>query len=126
MKEMIKSNGLRISASVRVAETQDGAVLLDVKQGLCFGVNPIGTVIWKHVSEGCEPNQISRHLADTFNISTEQAYNDVQEFLQELKQKQLVKEPDSTERQSGRRSGLVELFVSLSKLVRNRRTNNTE
>lgn len=108
-----KSSDLKISASVRIAETQDGAVLLDVKQGLCFNINPVGALIWKQLSEGCEADQICRNLADRFNISTEQACTDVQEFLQDLREKQLLQDVESTPSQSKRARGLVEVFREL-------------
>ena len=92
MKGAAGSNGLYPSISVRVAETADGAILLDISQGLCFTINPVGAIIWKHIREGYDSCQIAQHLAQIFDISFEQARDDVQDFIDDLKQKQLVHE----------------------------------
>lgn len=85
-----KPVSLRIADSVRLAETQDGAVLLDIRQGLCFSINPVAVLIWKRVSEGCGIDEITEYLASTFTIPKEQARLDAEEFLQTLIEKRLV------------------------------------
>lgn len=126
MSDLNATRALRVSPFVKVSETQDGAVLLDVRQGLCFSMNPIGNLIWKHLSEGWEPAQITQQLADTFKISTEQASNDLQEFLRDLKQRQLVQELESTDLQVVRRGRLTKICVGLWRWVHNGRTNHAE
>lgn len=122
MDQMTKCD-LRISASVRTAETQDGAVLLDVKQGLCFNVNPVGALIWKRICEGLEPRQIADHLVQLFDISPDQATSDVHEFLKDLKHKQLIHERGSPANQTGRRHKFADrLSEFLPKLFRSRAT----
>lgn len=126
MDQMTKCD-LQASASVRTADTQDGAVLLDVKQGLCFNLNPVGALIWKHICEGREPRQIAEHLVQAFNISHDQATSDVHEFLEDLKHKQLVHEHGSPANQTGRRRKFADRFSEfLPKLFRRRATYRSE
>lgn len=125
MNEMSKSD-LKASASVRIAETQDGAVLLDIKQGLCFNINPVGTLIWKQVSEGRETHQIAQLLVELFNIPPEQAHRDVQEFLHDLKRKQLIYEPVSAIQVESRRGVFQTLHEFLPRLFRSRTAQNSE
>lgn len=116
MSQTTTSSGLRVSASARLAETQDGAVLLDVQQGLCFSINPVGTLIWKRVRDGCTVTQIAQHMAETFSISTEQARSDTQEFLEILIEKRLVQQHDRKETGNGQHGWLAETFPWLWKL----------
>ncbi|HEY6249490.1 MAG TPA: PqqD family protein [Candidatus Angelobacter sp.] len=109
---------MQVSESVRLAETQDGAVLLDVKQGLCFSINPVGMLIWKRVSDGCAVTQIVQYLAESFGISTEQASNDTQEFLDVLIEKRLVQQQDRKDTGNDRQGWFAETFPRLWKLVR--------
>lgn len=126
MNLLTTSSGLRVSKSVRLAETQDGAVLLDVKQGLCFSINPVGTLIWKRVSDGCAVTQIVQYLTETFSISPEQARTDTQEFLDSLIEKRLVQELNRKETGNSRRGWVAETFPRLWKLVRSDRTSQLE
>jgi hypothetical protein len=78
------------SASIRECETQDGIVLLDVQHGMCFPLDPIGTLIWKQIKEGSQAAEIAQKIATTCDIPLEQASVDVQEFVQQLQHRQLV------------------------------------
>lgn len=125
MKGTAGGNGLYPSISVRIAETPDGAVLLDITQGLCFSINPVGAIIWKHINEGCDPCQIAQHLVDKFRISSEQAHTDVGEFLQELREKQLLHEFGSTTAQSWRFRIFAEVLRGCWKRNRRKNVNHT-
>jgi hypothetical protein len=90
MKETIESTGLRASASVKVTDTQDGVVLLDVQQGLCFPLDQVGTLIWKRLEQGNQVVEVAQHIAETYQIPIQQALTDVQEFVQQLLAQRLV------------------------------------
>jgi hypothetical protein len=126
MKDFSETVALRVAPSVRLAESKDGAVLLEVGHGVCFGINPVGTIIWKRINEGSEPKQIAQQLAETFNITVEQAYSDVQDFLESLKQKQLLEPLDNMTADSGERGGFTEALRGLWKSVCRCSTNHTE
>lgn len=81
---------LRISGSVREIVNEDGAVLLDIKQGLCFSINPAGTRIWEMVKKGCSVEQIEEALQSEFAISRAQIEDDVRDFMENLITAKLV------------------------------------
>jgi hypothetical protein len=93
MEQLVQGGDLKPSASVRKAESQDGAVLLDVRQGLCFSMNPVAALIWEQLGQGCSPMDIAHNLTKTFDISVEQASVDVQQFVHQLSQLQLLRPP---------------------------------
>jgi hypothetical protein len=68
------------SQSVRQSETQDGAVLLDIRQGLCFSINPVGSRIWNMMKEGQSFDGIVDGLAMEFGVPRQQVCTDVMEF----------------------------------------------
>jgi hypothetical protein len=92
MPETIDKSVLLVSPSVKVTDTQDGVVLLDIEQGLCFPLDQVGTLIWKRLEQGSQVAEISQHIAETFHISLEQAFGDVQEFVQQLQLQHLLRE----------------------------------
>jgi hypothetical protein len=91
MKQGNEQTSLQLSKFVKATETQDGAVLLDIRQGLCFSVNPVGALIWRQLRDGASPIAIAQHLANVCSISCQQAEVDVQEFVEQLKQRQLLR-----------------------------------
>ena len=98
----------RPSNSVREMESQDGAVLLDIQQGLCFSVNPIGSKIWQMMKQELSFDRIVDNLVAEFSIPKEQVRVDVMEFVTLLNQKGLLL---STAKQPARR------FAALRNLI---------
>src|SRR5260370_9057696 len=75
---------MRISENVRTTVNQDGAVLMDIQRGSMLTLNPVGSIIWQQLSDGCSPEQIPERLASVFGIAREQALTDVNEFVEPL------------------------------------------
>jgi hypothetical protein len=98
----------RPSNSVKETENQDGAVLLDIQQGLCFSINPIGSKIWNMMKQEQSFDDIVDNLAAEFSIPKEQIRDDVREFATLLYQKGLL---SSTASQSARRFGALRKFI---------------
>jgi hypothetical protein len=85
-----QATGLLVAPSVKVTDTQDGVVLLDIRGGMCFPLDEVGTLIWKQLELGNQVDEIAQHIADKFQISLTQASGDVQEFVQQLQSKGLL------------------------------------
>lgn len=80
-----------ISDSVRAVETEDGAVLLDIRQGVCLSLTPVAVSIWRMLRREHTFNQIVDSLADQFpNVARAQIYDDTQKFVSELRSKNLL------------------------------------
>ena len=85
----------RVPDTVRSTHNQDGAIVLDVRQGRMFNVNFVGSRILKLLKGGCTESGIVDEIRREFGVSRELAENDVREFLQALKKCHLVEELDS-------------------------------
>src|SRR5690348_8890022 len=82
---------IKLAKSVRETINQDGAVLLDIKQGLCFSMNPVGTKIWEMLKQGCPPAAIVAGLEKEFQgVDRAQLEMDVTEFLNNLHKSKLI------------------------------------
>jgi len=78
------------SPNVRASMNDDGAVLLDIEQGICFSLNPSGATIWKGLSAGQTRNEIAESLKKTFEIVPDaRIIEDLDSFLEELRKKGL-------------------------------------
>jgi hypothetical protein len=82
----------RISEKVRCTHGQDGAVLLDIKQGRIFSLNVVGSRILELLEGGCCESKVVNSISREFEISPEIVENDFREFLTALQSQKLVKE----------------------------------
>jgi hypothetical protein len=92
-----RARGLRVAASVKATDTQDGVVLLDVLGGMCFPLDQVGTLIWKQLELGNQVDGIAQYISDKFQIPLMQASGDVQEFVQQLQSKGLLRDERDTD-----------------------------
>jgi hypothetical protein len=85
----------RVSNTVRSTHNQDGAIVLDVRQGQMFNVNFVGSRILELLTSGSAESAIVDEISREFGVGRELAENDVRDFLQNLKKYQLVEERES-------------------------------
>jgi hypothetical protein len=110
MEHVAQKMALKPSESVREIESQDGAVLLDIRQGLCLSMTPIGMMIWGRLKLNQAPDQIACWLANECpDVPCEKIQDDVVQFVEELKHKGLLvaREEWGQARQSFRLPSLV-------------------
>src|SRR5580658_170707 len=85
----------RVSDTVRSTHNQDGAIVLDVRQGQMFNLNFVGSRILELLKSGSPESVIVDEIGREFGVGRELAENDVREFLRNLKKYQLVEEGES-------------------------------
>jgi hypothetical protein len=84
----------RVSETVRSTHGQDGAVVLDLRQGQMFNLNFVGSRILKLLESGSAQPEIIEEIIREFGISRHLAEIDVQEFLQTLRKHNLIESTD--------------------------------
>jgi hypothetical protein len=93
---LITSEDIVIAPGVRETASEDGAVLLDIEQGICFSLNPVGLKIWELLKKRYSVGQIADALAQDFSVPRSQLLSDVVEFLQSLETKRLIRRSGHT------------------------------
>src|SRR5579864_7855574 len=91
MENPITTEDIVIAPGVRETASEDGAVLLDIEQGICFSLNPVGLKIWELLKTRHSVDEIADDLAQDFPISRSQILSDVVEFLRSLEAKRLIR-----------------------------------
>jgi hypothetical protein len=104
---------IQIPASVRETINQDGAVLLDIKQGLCFSMNPVGAKIWEMLKRDCTLDDIAISLEQEFQVPRAQIEADIAEFVDNLRKQNLVRM--GSEQNMERKGWLARLLSSGSR-----------
>lgn len=82
----------RVAEGVRSTHGQDGAIVLDIRQGQMFNLNLVGSRILELLETGAPQSAIVDQISCEFGVSRNLAENDVRVFLQNLKKCHLVEE----------------------------------
>jgi hypothetical protein len=86
-------NEFSIAPGVRETISEDGAVLLDIEQGICFSLNPAGLKIWELLKQQRSLDEIVDVLGQQFPIPRSQLLSDAAEFIAALESKDLIRRP---------------------------------
>ncbi len=82
-----------VSPDVRSTYSEDGAVLLDIRKGLCYSLNPVAARVWSTVEaspSGVDLRGIVDVMETHYTISREQLERDIKEYLAKLEHTGLV------------------------------------
>lgn len=86
----------RVSSTVRSTHGQDGAIVLDIRQGQMFNLNLAGSRILQLLKAGSGQTEIVDEIVREFGVNRDRAENDVQQFLDTLKNNHLVEGMNQT------------------------------
>jgi hypothetical protein len=75
--------------------TEETAIL-DVKLGIYYGLNPVGTRIWQLIQEPRTVYEVRDALLEEYEVAPERCERDVLALLQELASKGLIEIKDDT------------------------------
>src|SRR5712671_4491146 len=101
LSEQVNDSAIKVAKGVRETVNQDGAVLLDIEQGLCFSLNPVGTRIWEMIKDGRSVDEILDALEQEFRLPRSQLLADVSDFVKQLENKRLVGNQSSPSERHG-------------------------
>ena len=75
---------------VFTSEIDEEVVMMNVDTGRYFGMDDVGSRIWKLLKERIRVKEIVNTLLKEYDVSEEECTNDVIEFLNELKNNNLL------------------------------------
>jgi hypothetical protein len=80
-----------ISSGIRDTANEDGAILLDVEQGLCLSLNVVGAKIWQMLKQNDSAAEIINRLEKEFkDVARNRLIQDYVDFIEDLQKKKLV------------------------------------
>ncbi len=81
----------KIPDNVLFQEVDGEAVLLSLDEGCYYGLDEVGTTIWKLIGEEkLEPEQVVNRLTEIYEVEPEQARGDLDRFLGDLRESGLI------------------------------------
>ncbi len=70
----------------------DETIILQLKNGTYFGLDPVGTRVWQLLNEGLSPAAICVRLGEEFDATPDVLEADVRRFLVELEASEIIAE----------------------------------
>lgn len=81
-----------VAADHQTSVEVDGeSVILDLEEGVYYGLNPTGAQIWEQVQEPTPVKKIAAAITAEYDVDSEQCLVDVIALLQDLEENGLVK-----------------------------------
>jgi Coenzyme PQQ synthesis protein D (PqqD) len=91
------SNDILLSSVVVCSEEnlccdlQGEAVVLNLKSGTYFGLNPLGTRIWELIKEPAKVSDVHHQLLEEYEVDAKQCEAELLLFLNQLQANELIK-----------------------------------
>ncbi len=71
-------------------EIEGEAVLLDLKSGVYYSLNQVGTFIWSLMEKAPSEDEIGRSVAEEYDVEFDEALRDVGELIRDLSKEGLI------------------------------------
>jgi hypothetical protein len=72
---------------------RDETVVLDLRDSTYLATNPTGSLLWRLLERGARRSELVAALVDEFEVDEQTAAPDVDAFLAECRQRELLEEP---------------------------------
>ncbi len=94
---MVSGNSSVVAASEQSSSELDGeAVILNLKSGVYYGLNPVGASIWNLLQQPRTVSEIQSAILAKYSVEPEQCERDLLALLQELEAEGLIEVRDET------------------------------
>lgn len=81
---------IETSPDVLFQELTDQTVLLDLTTGTYFALDPVGSVIWKQLSDHSDTSKAIEAVVSSFAVDSDQVVADFRELIDQLDAEGLV------------------------------------
>lgn len=80
----------KIPDNVLFQEVDGEAVLLSLDEGCYYGLDELGTRIWKLIHQDLDRDQVVAAIVAEYEVEPEQARGDLDAFLSDLRESSLI------------------------------------
>jgi len=81
---------VRVNDDVLFQELQGEAVLLNLKSGVYFGLDPVGTRIWQLFAEHEVLSEVARVVVAEYDVAEDKCSEDLLKLVDDLAKQELV------------------------------------
>lgn len=87
---MLKTT-LQRNDEVIEADIDGDKVMMDIESGNYYGLDPVARRIWEILETPMTANQVAEQLIQEFDVSLDQCQTDIQPFIEDMVNNQLLK-----------------------------------
>ena len=80
-----------IDGSVAFTEVQGELTLLDPRSSVYYGLNRVGTFVWRAIATPLSLREVVKRVVERFEVSAEQAEKDVLALAEDLRHRGLIR-----------------------------------
>ncbi|WP_118840067.1 PqqD family peptide modification chaperone [Salinibacter ruber] len=88
--ELTESSTVKAVDHQTSAEVDGENVVLDLENGVYYGLNPVGTQVWNRIQEPVSIGQIVTDLTSEYDVDYERCFDDVVSLLEDLAENGLI------------------------------------
>ena len=90
MSDLSKSSLITVSKEVVSCDLAGEVAMLDMKDGVYYGLDPVGATIWNAIQKPATVQEVLDTLLEEYEVEEDEAYTDLLELLEELLEKKLI------------------------------------
>jgi len=94
MEELSGSSMISVTKEAVHCDVEDEVVILSMKDGVYYGLNPVGAFIWNQIQKPKRVDEICDLIMGEFDVGREECEADLMELLSELLDKGLIEVSD--------------------------------
>lgn len=88
--KLSKSSIIKVSKEAVHCDVEDEVVILGMKDGVYYGLNPVGAFIWSKIQEPKTVEEIRDLILEEFDVDLEECEADLMELLHDLLENNLI------------------------------------
>jgi hypothetical protein len=88
--ELTESSTIKAVDHHTSAEVDGENVILDLEEGVYYGLNPVGTQVWKRIQDPTPVGKIVTDLTAEYDVDYERCFDDVVSLLEDLAENGLI------------------------------------
>lgn len=92
--KLSKLSVVNVSKDVVHCDVEDEVIILGLKEGIYYSLNPVGTFIWNIIQNPKSLNEIHSAILKEYDIGKEESETDLMELLNELLDKGIIEVTD--------------------------------
>ena len=81
---------VQVSADVLFSQVGDEAVLLNLKSGVYYSLDPVGTLVWTKIARGERLGDVQKALFEQFTVDSDVIWADLATLVTDLTAKGLI------------------------------------
>ena len=90
MTELSRSSKIVVSEDVVSCDLGGETAMLEMKEGVYYGLNEMGTIIWELIQKPVTVQEIIDHILEEYDVDEETCFQDLVELVQEMIKNNLV------------------------------------